>query len=342
MKYIGMDVHSVSTTFCIFDPNAPSRQQYQTLTRPTTRPELEAVLQPFAGECAVVYEVGPQAQWLAAIIRPLAKTMVVANPSRMPWLFRDGRKNDQIDARKLVTLLYLQQVPTVHLPSADVSAWRALINNRRTIVKRRTMVKNQIRGLLRAYALRCPEKSCWTHRGRRWLETLDIDPARNFLMRQLLDEVDYHNTQLKRIEQELTRIGAQHPAVALLRSIPGVGPRTAEAIVAFADDVRRFGNRKQFASYFGMVPKLDASGGRERLGHITKRGPSVVRWLLGESTHIVIRRNPQLRAFFDQVQRGDKQRTRKAIIATARKLLSIAFAMMREGRPYDPERVRAA
>ena len=136
MVYIGMDVHQSSTTFCVFDPSADKAHQYRTVTRPTTVEDIKAVLGPCERGCQVAFEVGTQAQWIAGIVRPLAQEVQVANPSRIPWLFRDGRKNDRLDARKLATLLYLKQLPTVHLPAGDISAWRALINYRRGLIKR--------------------------------------------------------------------------------------------------------------------------------------------------------------------------------------------------------------
>ena len=125
----------------------------------------------------------------------------------------------------------------------------------------------------------------------------------------------------------------------LLRTIPGIGPRTAEAIVAYTDCVERFGNRKRFTSYFGMTPTEDSSGLVRRHGHISKRGLSVVRWLVGEAAHRVIARCPALRAFFDRIPRGKKDRYKKAVVATGRKVLSICFGMMRDQRAFDPEKL---
>src|SRR5712672_469192 len=98
------------------------------------------------------------------------------------------------------------------------------------------------------------------------------------------------------------------PAIALLRTIPGIGPRSAEAIVAYTDRVDRFGNRKQFASYFGMTPTQDASGLINRHGHISKRGPSVVRWVLVEAVLQVIRRCSVFAAYFDRIVHGRPER----------------------------------
>jgi len=279
----GMDVHQKSTTFCLFDPSAEKDRQYRTVTRPTTEEEIRQTLAPLGGQCQVAFEVGTQAPWIAAIVRPLAADVQVANPSRIPWLFRDGRKNDRLDARKLVTLLYLKQLPTVHLPKAEVSAWRALINHRRKLVTQRTQIKNQILAILRAFGHRCPFKNLWTFRGQVWLESLVFDEARTLMITTLLDELTFFDQKIGVLEGKLDGIAQAQPNVALLRTLPGIGPRTAEAIAAFTDRVERFKGRRPFASYFGMTPTEDSSGGVRHFGHISKRGPSVVRWVLVEA-----------------------------------------------------------
>lgn len=339
MISVGMDVHLHNTVCDLFDPTAEPDKQHRIRTVPTTREGLESVLRPLGGRCRVVFEVGTQAQWIASIVRPLAAEVQVANPSRIPWLFRDGRKNDRIDARKLATLLYLDQVPTVHLPAADVSAWRALINHRRSVVARRTGLKNQVRALIRTFGYRCPQRSCWTRAGQTWLRSLVFDDARQLMMQLLLAQLSMMEAQMRQLEKQLDAIARTRSEVALLRTIPGIGPRSAEAVVAFTDRIGRFGQRKQFASYFGMTPTLDASGHVVRHGHITKRGPSVVRWVLVEAVHQVIRRCAALRAFFDRICRGKKDRYKKAIVATSRKLLTIMFAMLRDGTAFAGQRV---
>jgi len=339
MLYVGMDVHRDSTVFCLFDPQAEPAAQYRTVTRSTTAEGIETVLAPLAGQCRVAFEVGTQAQWIAGIVRPLARQVEVANPSRIPWLFRDGRKNDKLDARKLATLLYLKQLPQVHLPSLEVSAWRALINHRRTRVQRRTRIKNQIRAVVRTFGCRCPFKSLWTRSGLAWLKAQIFDRPRELMVRILLEELEATDRGLKLVEEQLDAISAAQPAVALLRTIPSIGPRTAEAIVAFTDRADRFGRSKQYASYFGMTPTQDSSGRVDRQGHISKRGPSVVRWVLCQAAHSIIRGRSALRTWFDRVYRGQRNRFKKAVVALGRKVLAIAYRMLMENKPYDNARV---
>jgi len=339
MLYVGMDVHQMSTVFCFFDPAAPKGHAYRTLTRPTTGEAYGQVFDSLSEPFQAAFEVGAQAQWVASIVRPRAVEVQVANPSRIPWLFRDGRKNDRMDARKLAILLRLKQLPTVHFPPADVSAWRALINHRRTLVQRRTRTKNQIRSILRAFAYRCPHKSCWSRVGQAWLQSLTFDAGRGLMMRTLFDELTFLEEKLAQVEQHLDTIAATQPQVGLLRTIPGIGPRTAEAVIAFTDVVGRFPDRKRFASYFGMTPTENSSGLVRRHGHISKHGPSVVRWVLNEAAYQVIRRCRALQTSYARVHRGRKDRKKKALVAVGCKVLTIAYAMMRDGLAYDETRI---
>ena len=339
MLFVGMDVHKDSTVFDLFDPTVEPSRQHRTISVATTREGIESVLKPLNKDCKVAFEVGLQAQQIASIVRPLAAEVQVANPSRIPWLFRDGRKNDKIDARKLSTLLYMDQIPCVHLPRAEVSTWRSLINHRCSLIRQRTRAKNQIRFILRSAMLRCRFRSLWTRKGLDWLKCQAFDAGREAILRRLIIQLQLFDFHLLQLEEELDQIALGHPAVAHLRTIPGIGPRCAEAIVAYTDDIRRFNRGRQFASYFGMTPTQDASGLVNRHGHISKRGPSVVRWVLVEAAHQVLRHCGVMRHYFNRMWRGSRDRYKKAIVATGRKLLTIMFAMLRDGTQFDPARL---
>ena len=341
MIFVGMDVHCKTTTMCLLDPSLPEDRQHRVVTCETTSAAIQGVLAPLKGECKVAFEVGTQSQLIAGMVRPLAREVQVANPSQVPWLFRDGRKNDRIDARKLAVLLYMDQLPQVHLPSREVSAWRSLINYRRALVHQRTAIKIRIRTILRSLGLRYLGRgTVWSRVGMIWLEMAVSDNAvQRLMMQSLVTELQAKNEQILAVEQELEKIARQYPAVALLQTIPGIGPRTSEAVVAYTDEIRRFSRSRKFASYFGLTPTEDSSAGVVRYGHISKRGPSVVRWVLGEATHQVIKYCPELRAFFDRLHRGQKDRKKKAIVGTARKVLTVMFRMLRDGTVFDPSRI---
>ncbi len=166
----------------------------------------------------------------------------------------------------------------------------------------------------------------------------DTDALRRDLLSDELGEV---NGKIKRVEIELGKIAAKHPGVQLLMTIPGVGIRTAEAVVAYIDDINRFARAVQLGTYFGLVPCQDASASVNRLGHITREGPATVRKMLCEAAWQAIRRSPTVRQWFDQIVGNDPDRRKIAAVAVARKLVVVMGAMLRSGEAWREHEVKA-
>ena len=123
----------------------------------------------------------------------------------------------------------------------------------------------------------------------------------------------------------------------MLMTIPGVGIRTAETFVAWVDDITRFRRTSQLGCYFGLVPCQDASADKNRLGHITRDGPPVMRKLITEATWTAIKKCPAFRRFFERVMAGKADRKKIALIATAHRLIRVMGAMLRSGQAYDAD-----
>ena len=121
-------------------------------------------------------------------------------------------------------------------------------------------------------------------------------------------------------------------------TIPGVGIRTAETFIAWVDDVARFRNNRRLGSYFGLVPCQDASADRNRLGHITRDGPPVMRKLICEAAWTAIKKDGTFRAFFEQVMGGKPERKKIALVATMHRMIKVMGAMLRSGEAYDGAR----
>jgi transposase len=139
---------------------------------------------------------------------------------------------------------------------------------------------------------------------------------------------------IKRVEKKLGQIASEHAGVQLLMTIPGVGIRSAEAVTAYIDDPHRFHRIKAIGRYFGMVPSQDASAHSNRLGHITREGPSTVRHFAVEAAWQAIRRSVRVRGFYERVLRGDAGRKKIAIVATAHYLLRTMLAMLQTGEVW--------
>jgi transposase len=257
----------------------------------------------------------------------------VAHPGELAVIYKSKKKNDRRDAEKLAKMLLLKLVPTVHVPPKEVRTWRQSIGFRRKLIQKRTAIKNQVRGLLRSIGVDAPAgASLWTQAGLRWLKELEFEHRSHARQRDaLVAEIELSQQSLRGMEEDLKQTSRENFAVQQLQSIPGVGQRTAEAVVAHLDDPQRFSSGKQVAAYFGLVPRQDQSGGVNRLGHITKDGPPCVRQLLTEAVWQAIRRSPTIRAYYERIRRGDPDRKKIAVVATSSYLARVMWAMLKDG-----------
>lgn len=333
MYYVGLDVHARQSSFCVLDDNGKELRQFQVKGDwPKMLEEAQNLPRPFS----VCYEASCGYGYLHEQLSPLAEHVAVAHPSQLRMIFRSKKKNDRVDARKLAKLLYLDEVPQVYVPSQEVRQWRGMIEFRVKLVGKRGGVKCQIRAFLRGLGI-VPPAGLWTKKGLAWLKTLELkglDAVRRDVM---LDELGTLSGRIKHVEKELNRIARDHPGVTLLKTIPGVGVRTAEAFVAYVDDPRRFGKANRIGSYFGLVPCQDASASANRLGHITKDGPPTVRKLLCEAAWQGIHRSPTLQAYFERLVGNDPDRRKIALVATAHHLATVMGTMLKTAESWREE-----
>ncbi len=333
MFYVGLDIHSKRISVCVLNNTGQvaHRSQVRSIE------EMLRILEGLPDRFEVCYEASCGYGHYHDLLRPLAARVLVAHPGQLRLIFRSKNKNDRNDAERLAKLLYLGETPTVHVPALEVRNWRELINCRSQVIAKRTRAKNTVRALLRSAGVIPPtQPSLWTKKGMAWLRQLELPTVSQQLRRDLLlEEIETLIRQVRRIEYQLNHQAQQTSAVERLRSIPGVGIRTAEAVAAFVDDPHRFPHAKAIGSYFGLVPSQDQSGDRNRLGHITRQGAPVVRQLVAEAAWQAQRRSPTVRAYFERAQRGDPQRKKIALVATAHYLVRVMWSMLRRGTVWQ-------
>ena len=333
MHYVGLDVHAKRSSLCILDSCGKAVKQME--VKGTWPQLLERMAAEVPRPFAVCFEASCGYGYLHEKLSAMAQAVSVAHPGQLRLIFKSKKKSDRVDAGKLAKILYLDAVPAVHVPSLDVRAWRGLIECRRRLMDRRVAVKNQARALLRSLGIMAlAAKTLWSKKGLAWLEGQALGEADSLRRDLLVEELSELNQKIKRAEKELARRADAHPAVTLLRTIPGVGIRTAEAFVAYVDNVRRFSRNNKVASYLGLVPCQDSSAGKDRLGHITKDGPGTVRKMLCEAAWQAIRHSPGIKGFFERVMHGDADRKKIALVATARHLAIVMAAMLRGGEVW--------
>ena len=331
MHYVGLDVHQRTSTICIL--NECGRK----VKDKTIRGSWEKVviwLSRWKEPVAICFEATCGYGPLYDALSKIARRVVMAHPGHLRLIFRAKRKNDRVDAEKLAKLLVLDEVPPSHVPSVDVRHWRELIEFRRRLMDRQTACKNQIRSLLRSHGIGAP-KSLWSRKGLAWLQEVQWSGLSGRLRRDMLtEELAQCRQKVRTVTRALDRIGRRHPGVQLLQTVPGIGARTSETLMAYIDDPSRFDRSGQVAAYFGLVPCQDASAGVNRLGHITKQGPGTARKYLVQGAWQAVRRSPRVRARYERLVGERKERRKIALVATAHWLLRCMFAMLRSGEVW--------
>jgi transposase len=347
MKILALDLGKSKSAVCIFD-SVTAEHRFTAI--PTTPFRVLDLIEREHPD-RVVFEVGTSAGWVHDVAVGQGCRVQVANPNHEGWRWRNvKRKTDRLDALKLAKLSAAEQLPTVHMPSASVRERRALIRYRGQLVGRRTRIKNTIRSLMHrqglgmaggARAWTQKELSMLRERSRPWEDVPGDELWRAQLHEELL-ALEHAEEQLERVERALGRLGCRDERIVRLQTIPCVGPRTAEMLVAVLDDPRRFGGAKAVGSYVGLTPRQYQSGQMDRSGGISKQGHRELRRMLVEVSWLALRYNGPLRGVYERICRGSPSRRKIAIVAVARKLLILAWAMLRDGTTWQPCRRAAA
>jgi transposase len=317
---------------------------------PTSRDQLARLLEQHR-PTVVLFEACLLAGWVRDLCVEQGVRCLVANTCSESWKFKHlKRKTDKDDARRLVELYRLGQFPAVAIPEKAIREKRGLIELRQKLVGRRVALQNRIRAVLVGQGLPAPKGArAWTRLGLAGIAAharplADCGPAELWRGRLhlALTELEYVQQLLNQAEAKLDALAKADRDVQLLETIPGVGPRTAEAVVAFLPEPQRFRSGKQVSAYGGFVPRQYQSADTDHRGHITKRGPRTLRKLLVECAWVMLRYNAWARAVYQRLTHGGKTRKKPAIVALARKLLVRCWAMLRDGTVWRAEPAPAA
>ena len=347
MKILALDLGKFKTVACVFD-SENSASRYQTIkTVPFAMQDLMERHQPDR----VVMEIGPIAGWVHDIVVGKGIDCEVANCTHEAWRWRNvKRKTDRADAEKLAKLSAMGQIPTVHVPSPRVRQWRSLIAYRQKLVSRRTAIKNSIRAILVQQGLGMPPRQRGWSRASleqlsamsRPLDEVDSEQLWRGQLHEELLALEQVAERLGSVESKLDAIGRANQRVQRLRTIPGVGPRLAEALVATIDDPRRFRHGKEVGCYVGLTPRQYQSGSMDRQGRISCQGNPMLRRLLIEISWLALRHNGWARETYLRLLRGSPTRRKIAIVAVARKLLVRAWAMLRDDSSWRSDSAEKA
>jgi len=271
------------------------------------------------------------ALWFAELLAELGHELVVGEAAKIRAKEPRKQKHDRRDAQLILDLLVRGDFPQIWLPRAEERDVRVLLEHRHQLVALRTRAKNGLQALALNYGLRRRSR-LWSAAGQEELQKLPLREGmarRREDLSRLLQQLGAWIKQLdQRIEEEVRR----REDAQRLMTHPGVGPLTALGTVLVLGPVERFPDAKHVASYVGLIPREDSSGGRQRFGHLTKQGNRLLRFLLVEAAQIASRYDPGLRRVYRRLAFRKGLPSAKA--AVARKLAIRLYIMLRDQIDY--------
>jgi transposase len=286
---------------------------------------------------AVSVRVGLEAtghtRWFERLLAELGYELWIGDAAQIAAMRVRKQKTDRQDAQFLLKLLLENRFPRVWVPSLENRDLRQLLWHRHRLVQMRTRIMNQLQsvamneGIQRRGGLR-------SEQGRKRLEQLALAPWATKRRQDLLGLLDQLNDSVEELSAALQQEAEKRPEVRLLMTHPGVGPVTALAFVLIVGDPGRFRCGKQIGSYVGLIPEEASSGVHRRLGHISKQGSTLLRFLLVEAAQAAARFNPEWRSKFLHLAMRRERRIAK--VAMARKLAVSLYWMWRKQRSFQP------
>jgi transposase len=329
MRIIGCDLHGRQQTLAMLD-TATGEVVNRVLTH-----EGDSVREFYSalpGPVRVGIEATGSMKWFLHLMEELGIDCQVGHPATIRAAEPRRQKHDQRDAELLLKLLVENRFPSIWQPSKELLDLRGLLLHRHQWVRLRTRIQNALQAIALANGLR-RGSSLWSESGQQAIASLPLATHTAHRRSELQAMYTRFEAEIEQLNQQVLEQADQRPTAGLLMTHPGVGPITALATDVFLGDPKRFRDGKALASYIGIIPRENSSGGRQRLGGLSKQGNPLLRFLWCEAAAHAVRRDRELRRFYRRklVQKG----LGKARVAAARKLGIRLWIMLRDRIDYQ-------
>jgi transposase len=333
--YIGMDLHKKTSTFCVLNNSA----DVVTLkTIPTIPDEIKKFIESLGKKKEIKLVMEPLSQWYfyADFLESLGVKVTLAHPLKMKIISQSKVKTDEKDAQILATFLRNGMIPEAYFAPKQVRDWKELCRARSSIVDLKIQVKNKIHAILFRNALIYPRSTLFTKKGIEWVKTLELNSFFKANLNSNLSILENLNLEIEILEKLIEQTVEETSEMKLLCTIPGINKITAIIIMAEIGEITRFPNPKKLQSYAGLVPTIRNSGGRVNHGHISKQGSVYLRHIMVQAAQHQprLKKHVGLKWFYERMLLN-KKNSKTAVVATARKLLTVVYKVLSEKRAFE-------
>ena len=334
---LGLDVHKATTTATYLGPDGRPKRAW---TFPTTRSALTALSTEVDGTVPVVLEASTAGKAVAHLLKEEGWELHMASPRDVGLIAKSSVKTDRRDSEKLAHLYQAGFLPECYIPPPEIDRMRSVVRERQDLGWKAALVKNQVHALVTRNLLDSEMRGItdWFGvKGLRTLTALPLSGEERAVLARSLRQLSYLATQEQELQRELAQLAVDREDVRLLMTIPGVDYYSAVAIVAEIGDIRRFPTKRELASYAGLVPRADNSGGQVSWHRRVKPGDMVLkRFLCGAVMGMQLaRQETAVKRFYQK--KAKQLGAAKAQVAAARKLSAVVWWILTNRRPYQEQ-----
>jgi len=334
----GLDLGDRFCTLCVLD------EEGEVVERGRLATHRQDLSRRFEGKAKlrVALEAGTHSNWISHSLEGWGHEVIVANPRKVHWIFKNTKKCDRVDAESLARLARadVELLSPIRHRGTEVQAHRSVLSSRDALVRSRTALINHVRGVVKALGERLPSCSsaAFVHKA-----MPHVPEVLRQVLAPLVGVLEILNEQIREYDRQVERLSEQtYPETKQLRQVNGVGPLAALAYVLTLETTSRFAKSRSVGPYLGLSPRSDQSGDREAQLGISKCGDALLRRLLVSSAHYILgpfARDSDLRRFgLALAQRGGRAAKKRAVVAVARKLAVLLHSLWRTAQTYDPLR----
>jgi transposase len=334
--YVGIDVHKHYCQAALMNDNGQITHElrFDNTTKgasnlihlaKTVDPRIKAVVEPSANFWIRIYDK----------LEDEGVEVKLTNPLRTKAIAEARIKTDRIDAKTLAYLLRGDLVAESYVPTRKNRQRRALIRHRASLIRMRVDIKNRIHALLDKHELTHTYTDLFGKQGLEWLHGLQLPTPDQEILQSSLQVAETLTEQIRSMDIQVAKDAASEDKAKLLMTMPGVDYYAAMVLISEIGDVHRFSSDEKLVSWVGLAPQVHQSGDSNWTGHITRKGSSRARWILGQCAQSARQHDPRMREFYERIER--KHGSQKAIVAVARKMLAIMYVMLIRNEPYRGE-----
>ncbi len=337
MKYVGIDFHKTYSFITEMDEAGTIQRQLRLSNNCNS---LRSYINTLPAQTKIAIEATCNWYYFYELVEAHDLDIVLAHPLKTKAIASARLMNDKISSETLAHLLRVDLLPTAYIPDQKTRDIREVLRMHAFLVSQRTRLKNRVHAILMKNGIFCSYADIFGKKSLRWLNDLALRPCYQKAIASYTRLAKALNEEIELLKQTIKALAYEHPYAQILDTHPGISYYSGLLIAVEIGDIQRFPNHGKLCSYAGLIPSMHASGGKVRMGPVTKQGSKWLRWILVECALHAIKKSIHYGDLYTRVARKHGNGT--ARIAVARSMLRAIYAMLKFNRPYKERQLRSA